>query len=193
MAQWEQGKQRVKVPVTSLRKQPISADVLAQGEGRLGWIVEEGVNENKHGTGISVAAGTEAYSTNSLMLSLRRDSRWPSPWRGLCKRPDVTKGQADVEVQRVDWGLPWWRSGWESACQCRGHGFEPWSGKIPHAAEQLGPWATITEPARLEPVLHNKRGHDSERPAHCDEEWPRSPQLEKALAQKRRPNTAINK
>ena len=36
-------------------------------------------------------------------------------------------------------GLPWWRSGWESACQCRGHGFEPWSGKIPHAAERLGP------------------------------------------------------
>ena len=69
-------------------------------------------------------------------------------------------------------GLPWWRSGWESACQCRGHGFEPWSGKIPHAAEQQGPWATTTEPARLEPVLRNKRGRDSERPAHRDEEWP---------------------
>ena len=27
-----------------------------------------------------------------------------------------------------------WRSGGESACRCRGHGFEPWSGKIPHAA-----------------------------------------------------------
>ena len=36
-------------------------------------------------------------------------------------------------------GLPWWCSGSESACQCRGHGFEPWSGKIPHATEQLGP------------------------------------------------------
>ena len=69
-------------------------------------------------------------------------------------------------------GLPWWRSGWESACQCRGHGFEPWSGKIPHAAEQLGQWATATEPARLEPVLRNKRGRDSERPMHRDEEWP---------------------
>ena len=69
-------------------------------------------------------------------------------------------------------GLPWWRSCWESACQCRGHGFEPWSGKIPHAAEQLSPWATITEPARLEPVLRNKRGRDSERPAHRDEERP---------------------
>ena len=70
------------------------------------------------------------------------------------------------------WGLPWWRRGWESACQYRGHGFKPRSGKIPHALEQLGPWATIAEPARLEPVLRNKRGHDSERPAHCNEEWP---------------------
>ena len=69
-------------------------------------------------------------------------------------------------------GLPWWRSGWESACQCGGHGFEPWSGKIPHATEQLGPWAIATEPARLELVLRNKRGHDSESPAHHDEEWP---------------------
>ena len=69
-------------------------------------------------------------------------------------------------------GLPWWRSGWESACRCKGHEFELWSGKIPHAAEQLGPWATITEPARLEPVLRNKRGRDSERPAHREEEWP---------------------
>ena len=36
-------------------------------------------------------------------------------------------------------GLPWWRSGCESACRCRGHRFGPWSGKIPHAAERLGP------------------------------------------------------
>ena len=69
-------------------------------------------------------------------------------------------------------GLPWWCSGWESPCQCRGHGFEPWSGKILHAAERLGPWATIAEPVRLEPVLRNKRGRDSEKPAHRDEEWP---------------------
>ena len=68
--------------------------------------------------------------------------------------------------------LPWWRSGWEPACQCRGHGFEPWSGNIPHATEQLGPWATTAELACLEPVLRNKRGCDSERPAHRDEEWP---------------------
>ncbi|KAJ8794078.1 hypothetical protein J1605_019070 [Eschrichtius robustus] len=31
--------------------------------------------------------------------------------------------------------------------KCRGHAFEPWSGKIPHAEEQLSPCATTTEPA----------------------------------------------
>ena len=96
-------------------------------------------------------------------------------------------------------GLPWWRSGWESACQCRGHGFEPWSGKIPHATERLGPWAAIAEPARLEPVLHNKRGHDSERPAHRDEEWPplattgESPRTETKTQHSQKINIKINK
>ena len=88
----------------------------------------------------------------------------------------VEKQSESHPLRKLKWGLPWWRSGWESACQCRGHGFEPWSGNIPHAAEQLSPcfffFATTTEPARLEPVLCNKRGRDSERPAHRDEEWP---------------------
>ena len=43
-------------------------------------------------------------------------------------------------------GLPWWLSGKEPACQCRRRGFNPWSGKIPRAAEQLSPCATNTEP-----------------------------------------------
>ena len=77
----------------------------------------------------------------------------------------------EANTKTIIVGLPWWRSGWESACQYRGHGFELWSGKIPHAAEQLGPCATTTEPARLELVLRNKRGRDSERPPHRDEEW----------------------
>ena len=50
-------------------------------------------------------------------------------------------------------GIP---SGWESACQCRGHRFNPWSGKIPHATEQLSLWATIPE-ARLPRVCAPKQ------------------------------------
>ena len=59
-----------------------------------------------------------------------------------------------------------------------GHGFDPWSRKIPHAAEQLSLCATTTEPAchnyrsahALEPVLCNKRSHRSEKPVHRNEE-----------------------
>ena len=113
------------------------------------------------------------------------------------------KWQKEVE-QKGEYGLPWWRSGWESACQCRGHGFEPWSGKIPHAVEQLGPWATTTEPARLEPVFCNKRGRDSEWPVHRDEVWPplaatrekplhRRPTQPKINLKKKRVNTWFNK
>ena len=60
-------------------------------------------------------------------------------------------GSKKVLIRNTDAGLPRWRSGWESACRCGGHGFEPWSGRIPHAAEQLGPCATTTEPALYSP------------------------------------------
>ena len=42
----------------------------------------------------------------------------------------------------------------------------------PTCCGATGPVSHNTEPARLEPVLRNKRGRDSERPAHRDEEWP---------------------
>ena len=35
----------------------------------------------------------------------------------------------------------------QSACQSREHGFDSWSGKIPHAMGQLNPHTTTTEPA----------------------------------------------
>ena len=39
-----------------------------------------------------------------------------------------------------------WYNEQKSSCQCRGHGFNPWSGKIPHVAEQLSPCDTTNEP-----------------------------------------------
>ena len=85
-------------------------------------------------------------------------------------------------------------SGWESACQCRGHGFEPWSGRIPHAAEQLGPWATTTEPVHLEPVPATREAAIVKGPCTVMKSGPRLPQLEKALAQNEDPTQPkINK
>ena len=51
----------------------------------------------------------------------------------------ITGNEIGTVIKNLPTGLPWWRSGWESACQCRERGFEPWSGGIPHAAERLGP------------------------------------------------------
>ena len=45
--------------------------------------------------------------------------------------------------------LPWWLSGEESTCQCRRHGFDPWSRKISHAVRHLSLSATTTEPVLL--------------------------------------------
>ena len=70
-----------------------------------------------------------------------------------------------MEKKKMNKGLPWWSSGWESACQWRGHRFDPWSGKIPYATGQLSPCAKTTEPA-LEPVLPNKRSHRNKKPSH---------------------------
>ncbi|KAJ8794998.1 hypothetical protein J1605_018585 [Eschrichtius robustus] len=78
----------------------------------------------------------------------------------------------------------------QRSAQCTGHGVKPWSGKIPHVTEQLGPYTTTTEPglwspratateacepqllkpAGLEPVIQNKRRHHNEEPAHRNEE-----------------------
>ena len=41
-------------------------------------------------------------------------------------------------------GFLWQLSSKESVCQCRGHRFDPWSGKISHGAEQLSPRTTTT-------------------------------------------------
>ena len=35
----------------------------------------------------------------------------------------------------MSWELPWWLSGKEFACQCRGWKFDPWVGKIPWRRE----------------------------------------------------------
>ena len=85
--------------------------------------------------------------------SINNAKRQPSEWKNIFVNKATDKGLiskytnsscSSISKKKPNQkmggrGLPWWRSGWESACQCRGRGFEPWSGRIPHAAEQLGP------------------------------------------------------
>ena len=74
----------------------------------------------------------------------------------------------------------WWCSVSISTCQSRGHRFDPWSRKIPHATEQCA--SQLLSPRSrpfshnywslwvLELLLHNKRKNCNEKPLLCKEE-----------------------
>ena len=97
------------------------------------------------------------------------------------------KGQTVESFPKKEWELPRWSSGEESARQCREHRFDPWSGKIPHTAGQLSPWATTTEPV-------HPRAHASQRrkPPKLRSS-PSSSQLEEVHTQHRKPSAAKRK
>ena len=61
---------------------------------------------------------------------------------------------------------------------------------MPHSGWAREP--TSTEPARLEPVLPTREAAMVRGPRTAVKSGPHLPQLEKALTQKRRPNTAKN-
>ena len=104
---------------------------------------EEGERNDSHQVGSLVTREpTEAHtplinchSGDSSDLKIKTITSW-------CGAGDCL----DSMIKREGQGLPWWCGGKESSCQCRGHGFEPCSGNIPHAAEQLSSCTTTTEP-----------------------------------------------
>jgi len=62
-------------------------------------------------------------------------------------------------------------------------GFDPWSGKIPHAAEQLNMCAKPPSPCALECMLH-KRSQHSEKPTHPIKEQPQLTATRESLRSK---------
>ena len=124
---------------------PTSRFLLASGSGSL-------LSQKTPSTPDSVALGV-AYVGHSLSHRKIGDQVHLFPW----------------PKQHLS-GFPCWLSGKESTCQCRRPRFDPWSGKTPHAAEQLssctfservleGLGAALLSPCALELVPHSKRGH----------------------------------
>ena len=103
--------------------------------------------------------------------------------------PHPAKNQKPAKL-----GFPWWYSGEEPTCQCRGHRFDPCSGRIPRASEQPSPSTTTTKALWAWNLCSATREASSvrnRRPA-TREQHPTS-QLEKVLTQQWRPSTAKNK
>ena len=102
------------------------------------------------------------WSLVSCGMQTLRGSMWDLvPQSGIEPRPLKLRAQSlshwttrkvsEIKEKKSNTGLPWWFSGKESACQCRRYKFDSWSMKIPHAAEQLSPRATTTEPVLYHP------------------------------------------
>ena len=108
--------------------------------GEILWTEEPGRLQS---TGLQSQTRLSAQCTHSYLL--HKDQ--------LCfhRQPPLARAGRNSyhPLQQITWGgcgLPWWLSGKEFTCQCRRHGSDPWSRKIPHATEQLSPCATTTEP-----------------------------------------------
>ena len=77
---------------------------------------------------------------------------WGGRWARLKTRE---KNLNLIRLKVIGLGLPWWLGGKESSCQCRRHGFNSWSMKIPRATKPLSPCSTLLGlcPRRWEPQL----------------------------------------
>ena len=108
--------------------------------------------------------------------------------------------------RKVKVGLPWRLSDKESAGQCRRHGFHPWTGRIPHAAEQLAsvPWlcnpcSRAQEPQLLKLASPEPSALQQRKPLQQEaltlqwESSPQSPQLQKSPCSKEDPAQPKNK
>ena len=98
------------------------------------------------------------------------------------------------EFKRWEWDFPGGTVDGSPLGGCRGHGFDSWSRRIPHAEEQRGPCAATTEvcvPRSCVPP--REKSLQREVCAPRLESSPLFPQLEKAQVQQRRHSTTKKK
>ena len=135
---------------------------------------------------------------------------WEIPFHSLNKPicllpPGLCTYCSFLFIKSLPEGLLWWLSGKKSACQCRRHRFDHWSGgsHIPWSSWAHA-WATTIEPVlepgsynywslcALEPVVCSEKPPQWEAHVQQTESSPRSLKLEKS-SHSNRLSTAINK
>ena len=140
--------------------------------------------------------GTDLANSSSINGQAKRKPDLPP------KNHQKTWKRAAPGTSRSRGGVPWRLSGGEPVCQrrrpqCRGHGFDPWSQEIPHAAEQLGPGTatielcsrTATAEARVpwDPCSAAGEALAMRSPCAARRSDPCSSQLEKSLSSNKDP------
>ena len=95
-------------------------------------------------------------SLSELQEMVMDREAWRAAIHGVVKSQTRLSDWTELKGWRDIWrwflrcygGLPWWLSGKASACQCRRHGFNPWSGKT-----LTWSWATKPMCQTVKPVL----------------------------------------
>ena len=94
--------------------------------------------------------GNEDPTGQLILHNATREETGVPQWRAheLQRRPSRGKKQKKTQIVRLKIARPNYSAVYEKStlkkktCQCRGHWFDPWSGKFPHTQEQLNPCAT---------------------------------------------------
>ena len=126
---------------------------------------------------LPLASTLPLQEASTLLVLLNQREFAPLEKMATCHQYLELNGTSMCPIKKQNQGFPG-GSAEKIACQCRTHGFDPWSGKILCAAELLSRWTTPTEhacPRACAPQPGNS---------------PHSPQLEKAGAEQQRLSTA---
>ena len=132
-----------------------------------------------------VEGGESLFDANTTLSKFLCDEERRSRIQPLCVWGGIVSGQKDVVENdsnlQFPLQLPWWRSGWDSTCQCRDTGSIPAWRKF-HMPCRRTTACVPQLPEPLEPTLCNKKSRCDEKPI-CYNYSYSSPQLEKARAQ----------
>ena len=110
--------------------------------------------QNYHGLPFSPCLSIFCLLASAVCSCIMFDLCWQSIWAHVYK-----ERQTSLVVQ------------W---CQRRGHGFNPWSRKIPHALGQLSTWAKLLKPGRSKARAAKQRSLCSETAARRSWRKPRT-------------------
>ena len=196
-----------------LPKSPLKSNSLTAGgsraERRVGLVATQPLWNNK--TNIKLNCFCMAKER------IGKIKRWPMEWekifashlseKSLISKiyKELTQLHSQKNLIKKYIGLSWWFSGRESAGQCRRHGFQLWSGEIPHTVGQpslcpqgLSLCSRDLGQQQLKPASPRTCAPQQEKPPQWEaraplvESSPHSPQLEKTPCSKEDPAQAKN-
>ena len=150
--EWEEQDERTDVPSQTDLCSCQAVKTQSCSGSRRAWLPQGVCRQILRHTSHSLSASTLEPGHGETRLVLKSNNLQSPP--GHVALTFIWEEQRGVEVKLrrktefklTQRGPPWWLSGKEIACQCRRLGVNPWSGKIPHAEEQLSLCTTAIKP-----------------------------------------------